>query len=180
MTRLKLKKFRDSSRRLLQSGARVCDPQQLRQTEGIRNKLQRLKIGCAAAHRAALRFILPMLALPGRRESVRGLAQSKTLRVTESLRNARQRPGVRWPPPPLSIYRLKCANFFLAGLSCRSETQAERRRVQRRRGSSSSRNRRCDIGRRLPPKLRRCLSPSNAIFSTLRNLPMYQCFWWKW
>ena len=47
--------------RLDLNGSRVCDPQQLRQIEGVRNSLQRLKIGCAAAHPAALRFYLPML-----------------------------------------------------------------------------------------------------------------------
>ena len=55
--------------------------------------------------------------------------------------------------------RCWCANLFPAG----------RRRVQRRRGSSSSRNRGCDICGLLPPNLRRCPSPGTPIFSTSRN-----------
>ena len=62
-------------------------------------------------------------------------------------------------PPPLFIYLPKCINPFQGSSSRRSETQAERRRVQRRRGSSSSRNREGDICGRLPPNLRRCPSP---------------------
>ena len=66
------------------------------------------------------------------------------------------------------ICRCRCANLFPDGLLRRSGTQAERRRGQRRRGSSSSRNRGGDICGLLPPNLRRCPSPGTPIFSTAR------------
>ncbi len=101
----------------------------------------------------------PMPALPGRSESARGwrsLRRSALSDVHEPRASVLECGG----PPPLFIYRSKCVNLFPGG----------RRRVQRRRGSSSSRNRGGDICGRLPPKLRRWPSPDTFIFFQRRGI----------